>query len=58
MTNAATEIYYVWAAYAAAILIVLAIVLYTLYEARAQKQALADLDAKRIRRRSAEPNNP
>jgi heme exporter protein D len=53
MTNAATEIYYVWAAYAAAITIVTAITLYTIYEAQAQKRALADLEAKGVRRRSA-----
>ena len=53
MTNAATEIYYVWAAYAAAVLIVSAIVFYTLFAARVQKQALAELEAKGIRRRSA-----
>jgi heme exporter protein D len=57
MTNAATEIYYVWAAYLVATLIVAAITLYTLYQARVQKQALADLEAKGIRRRSAEPGS-
>ncbi len=53
MTDTATEIYFVWAAYIAAVLIVTAIILYTLYEARAQSRALADLEAKGIRRPSA-----
>ncbi len=53
MTNAATEIYYVYAAYAAAMVIVSAITLYTLLSARAQKRALAELEAKGVRRRSA-----
>ena len=53
MTNATTEIYYVYAAYAAAMVIVSAITLYTLLSARAQKRALAELEAKGVRRRSA-----
>ncbi len=57
MTNAATEIYYVYAAYAAAVVIVSAITLYTLLSARAQKQALAELEAKGVRRRSAPASN-
>jgi heme exporter protein D len=56
MTDAASEIYYVWAAYGAAILIVAAITLYTLDQARVQKRALAELEAKGIRRRSATPD--
>ncbi len=57
MTNASIEIYYVWAAYAAASVIVCAITLYTLNAARVQKRALAELEAKGIRRRSAMPND-
>jgi heme exporter protein CcmD len=57
MTDTATEIYYVWAAYGAAILIVAALTLYTLYGARSQKQLLAELEAKGIRRRSAQSEN-
>ena len=53
MTDTATEIYYVWAAYGAAILIVSGITLYTLIQARTQRRALAALEAKGVRRRSA-----
>ena len=54
MTDTTTEIYYVWAAYGAAIVIVSAITLYTLYQARAQSRALAELEAKGVRRRSSQ----
>ena len=57
MTIAATEIYYVWAAYIVAALIVTAITLYTLYEARTQRRVLVELEAKGIRRRSAAGND-
>ena len=55
MTNAATEIYFVWAAYGSAIAIVAAITLYTVLSAHWQKQALAELEAKDGRRRPATP---
>jgi heme exporter protein CcmD len=53
MTDPASEIYFVWAAYIASTVIMAATILYTLYESRSQKKALADLEAKGIRRRSA-----
>jgi heme exporter protein CcmD len=53
MTNADTEIYYVWAAYGVALAIVTAIILYTLITSRLQRQALAELEAKSARRSSA-----
>jgi len=55
MTNGATEIGYVWAAYGAAALIVLAITLTTLMEARLQRRFLAEIEAQGLRRRS-DPN--
>ena len=53
MTNPATEIVYVWAAYAATVLIVSAVTAWTLLAAREQKRQLAALEAKGVRRRSA-----
>jgi heme exporter protein D len=53
MTNPATEMVYVWAAYGAAILIVAAMVFWTLAEARRQQRALAELESAGVRRRSA-----
>ena len=57
MTNVATEIYYVWAAYAAAALIVTAITLWTLLDARSQRRQLAEIEARGLKRRSAPANN-
>ena len=53
MTNAVTEIYYVWAAYFAAAIIVAAITLWTLMDARSQRRQLAEIEARGIKRRSA-----
>jgi len=55
MTNPVTEIGYIWAAYFAAALIISAITLWTLYDARSQRRELAKLEARGLRRRS-EPN--
>jgi len=52
MTNPVTEIGYIWAAYFAAALIVSAITLWTLYDARSQRRELAKLEARGLRRRS------
>ena len=52
MTNAATEIVYVYAAYMAAAVIVSAITLLTLLDARRQRRQLAAIEARGIRRRS------
>ena len=56
MTDPATEIYYVYAAYAAAIVIVAGITAWTLLGARSMTAALAELEARGIRRRSAPPS--
>jgi len=53
MTNAATEIVYVYAAYAAAAIIVTSISLLTLLDARRQRNLLAEIEARGIRRRSS-----
>jgi heme exporter protein D len=53
MTNPATEIVYVYAAYIAAALIVSAITLLTLLDARSQRRMLAQIEARGIKRRSA-----
>ena len=52
MTNPVTEITYIWAAYIAAALIVSAITLWTLYDARSQRRQLAEIEARGIRHRS------
>ena len=52
MTNPDTEIVFVWAAYIAAMLVVAAIIGWTLYDAHAQRKALARLEAQGVRRRS------
>lgn len=57
MTNAATEIYYVWAAYIAAGLVVSAITAFTLWDASQQRRQLAELEARGIKRRSASANS-
>ena len=53
MTNTATDIYYVWAAYGATAVIVTAITAWTLFNAKSQSQQLAELDARGVKRRSA-----
>jgi len=55
MTNPATEIVYIWAAYVAAALIASAITLWTLFDARSQRRELAKIEARGLRRRS-DPN--
>ena len=57
MTNAATEIVFVYAAYIAAITIVTAITGWTLFENASQRRKLADLEAKGVHRRSATAQN-
>ena len=57
MTNSASEIVYVWAAYGAALLIVCGITGWTLLEAANQRRKLAELEAKGVRRRSAAANS-
>jgi len=52
MTNPATEDTYVWAAYIAAAIIVCAITVVTMLDARRQRRLLADLEARGIKRRS------
>ena len=52
MTNAATEIVFVYAAYAAAIIIVTAITGWTVIDNASQRRKLAELEAKGVRRRS------
>ena len=57
MTNAATEIVFVYAAYIAAITIVTAITGWTLFENASQRRKLAELEAKGVHRRSATAQN-
>jgi heme exporter protein CcmD len=52
MTNAATEGFYVLAAYIAAAIIVSAITLATLLDARRQRRQLTEIEARGLRRRS------
>jgi heme exporter protein D len=53
MTNSVTEIGYVYAAYVAAAVIVTAVTLATLLDARRQRRQLAEIEARGIKRRSA-----
>lgn len=53
MTNAATEIVYVYAAYFAAAAIALGISVATLLENRRLRRQLADIEARGLKRRSA-----
>ncbi len=57
MTNAANEIVFVYAAYIAAIVIVTAIIGWTLFENASQRRRLAELEANGVRRRSGATQN-